>query len=99
MYPFIHSLPSPRLVDAFGDEVCRESVLEILPVFEGVVDLGVGHAAALKPAVKHLCDPPQHALAAPWRDGQTVNAGGEKEKSTIDKTNGVNNYLTGSVLL
>lgn len=73
--PFIHSLPSPRLVNAFGDEVCGESVLKLLPVFERVVDLGVRHAAALKPAVKHLCDPPQDTLTTARGDCQTVNAG------------------------
>lgn len=65
IYLFIHSSPSPRLVDAFGDEVCWESVLKLLPVFEGVVGLGVRHAAALKPAVEHLRDPAQHALTTP----------------------------------
>lgn len=98
--PIIHSLPSSCLVNAFGNEVCWESVLKLLPVFKRVVDLGVRHAAALKPAIKHLRDPPQHALTAPWRDGQIVDAvqrkygqgEGKKEKScTIVKTNGSNN--------
>ncbi len=108
IHPFIHSLPSPRLVDAFCDEVCRETVLKLFPVFKGVVDLGVRHAAALKPAVKHLCDPPQDALTAPWWDCQIVDAGQrkcgqndrEKEKGgTTVETNGSNNNLTNSVLL
>lgn len=72
------SLPSSRLVNAFGDEVRREGVLKLLSVLKRVVDLGVGHAAALKPAVKDLRDPPQHALTAPRRDGQAVNAGQRK---------------------
>ncbi len=65
IYLFIHRLPSPRLVNAFCDEVCWKSVLKLLPVFKRVVDLRVRHAAALEPAVKHLCDPPQHTLTAP----------------------------------
>lgn len=42
------------------------------------MDLGVRHAATLKPAVKDLADPPQHALSTPGWDRQTVNAGQEK---------------------
>ena len=71
-------LPPPRLVNAFGDEVRWESVLELLPVFKGVVGLGVRHAAALKPAVEHLCDPAQLPLTTAGRDGQTIDAGMER---------------------
>lgn len=78
LYPFIHSLPSSCLVNPLSDEVCWESVLELPFVFKGVVGLGVRHAATLKPAVEHLRDPPQHTLATPGGDCQTVNAGWRK---------------------
>lgn len=74
-YWFIHILPSSCLVNAFGDEVCRESVLKLLPVFKGVVHLCIRHAAALEPAVKHLRDSPQRALPRPGWDCETVYAG------------------------
>jgi len=106
--PFINSLPSPRLVNAFGDEVGWERVLKLLLVFKGVVGLGVRHAAALKPAVEHLCDPPQHALPTPRRDCQAVNAGQSKwceeegktkKGGTIVKTNNNNNNKMKSPVL
>lgn len=68
-------LPPPGLVDTLGNEVCWERVLKFLPVFEGVVDLGVRHAATLKPAVEHLGDSTQGTFAAARGDGQMVNAG------------------------
>lgn len=71
-------LPSSGLINAFSNEVGRKSVLKLLPVFKGVMDLRIRHAATLKPAVKDLADPPQHALSAPWWDRQTVDAGQEK---------------------
>lgn len=70
-----HSLPSSGLVNAFCDEVGGERVLELPFVFKRVVDLGVRHAAALKPAVKHFGDPSQHALTTAGGDGQAVDAG------------------------
>lgn len=42
------------------------------------MDLGIRHAATLKPAVEDLADPPQHTLSTPWWDRQTVDAGQEK---------------------
>lgn len=65
VHSFIFSLPSSGLVNAFSNEVCWETVLKLLPVFEGVVNLSVRHAPTLEPAVKHLFDPPQHALTTP----------------------------------
>lgn len=63
-YPLVPPhVPSSGLVDALSDEVCWERVLKLLPVFKGVVALGIRHAAALKPTVKHLRDPSQHAVA------------------------------------
>lgn len=58
-------LPSSGLINAFSDEVSWKSVLELLPVFKGVMDLGIRHAATLEPAVEDLADPPQHALSTP----------------------------------
>lgn len=49
------------------------------------MDLGIRHAATLKPAVEDLADPPQHALSAPWWDGQIVNAGQKKKKKVWEK--------------
>lgn len=72
---FQHNLPSSGLVNALCNEVSGESVLKLPLVFKGVVGLCVRHAAALKPAVKHLGDPSQSALTAPGGDGQAVNAG------------------------
>lgn len=37
-----------------------------------VAHLSVRHASALKPAVKHVVDAPQHALAAAAGDGDVV---------------------------
>jgi hypothetical protein len=43
-----------------------------LPKFESVY-LAVGHAAALKPAVEHVVDAPQQALALAAGDGDVVD--------------------------
>ena len=66
--------PSPGLVDPLCYEVSRESRLKALLVLKGVVTVSVGHATALKPAVEHLRDTPQHALTQSGRDGDRVNA-------------------------
>lgn len=42
------------------------------------MDLGIRHAATLKPAVEDLADPPQNALSTPRWDSQTVDAGQQK---------------------
>lgn len=67
LYLLFHDqiLPSSGLINAFSNEVGRKSVLKVLPVFKGVMDLGIRHASTLKPAVEDLADPPQHALSAP----------------------------------
>lgn len=73
-------LPSSGLINAFSDEVGRKSVLKLLLVFKGEMDLGIRHAATLKPAVEDLADPPQHTLSTPWWDRQIVNARQKKKK-------------------
>ncbi|GIX61021.1 uncharacterized protein BcabD6B2_04560 [Babesia caballi] len=51
--------PATGLVQALGDEVGGEVVFEGLAVLEGVVHLGVGHRAALVPAVEDFGDAAQ----------------------------------------
>lgn len=46
-----------------SNKVGREVVLKEFDVLEGIVQLGVGHAARLEPAIKHLVHSSQHALA------------------------------------
>lgn len=46
------------------------------------MDLGIRHAATLKPAVEDLGDSPQHTLSTPWWDRQIVNA---KKKKSVRK--------------
>lgn len=69
-------LPSSCLVDALSNEVSRESILELPLVLEGVVHLGIGHAATFEPAVEHLGHTVQGALPTAGRDAQLVNTAG-----------------------
>ena len=72
--PTSHPLsPSPGLVNSFCDEVCGKARLKRLLVLKGVVALGVGHAAALEPAVKHLRHSIKVPLAQLRGDGDRVN--------------------------
>ncbi len=58
----------------FCHKVSREaSVLEEALVLEGVVQLPVRHAAALKPAVEDVLHAAQHAPALAAGDGQVVD--------------------------
>ena len=57
----------------FSHEVGREVGLEEGPVLEGVVQLGVGHAAALEPAVEHLVDALQGRAPPLAGNGQVVD--------------------------
>lgn len=57
----------------FGNKVSREVALEELLVLEGVVQLAIGHAATLKPAVKHLLHAAQLPLALLARDSDVIN--------------------------
>lgn len=58
---------------AFSNKVSREVALEEVLVLKGVVQLAVGHAAALKPAVKNLLHSAQHPLALLAGNGDVVN--------------------------
>ena len=58
---------------AFCNKVSGEVALKELLVLKGVVQLAVGHAAALKPAVKHLLHSMQVPLALLAWDGDVVN--------------------------
>ena len=57
----------------FSYKVGGEVALKELLVLEWVVQLAVGHAATLKPAVKHLLHTTQLALALLAGDGDVVN--------------------------
>ena len=48
--------PGTDLADVFDDEVGRVVLFEFGLVFEGVVELGEGHGAGLKPAVEDFID-------------------------------------------
>lgn len=63
-----NTAPSSGLVDALCDEVGGKSVLKLAPVLKRVVHLGIGHAAAFKPAVEDLGDPLQLAFPTAGRD-------------------------------
>ena len=58
---------------AFSNKVSREVALKEVLVLKGVVQLAVGHAAALKPAVKDLLHPPQHPFALLAGNGDVVD--------------------------
>mmetsp|Transcript_63686 Transcript_63686/g.184702 ORF Transcript_63686/g.184702 Transcript_63686/m.184702 type:complete len:476 (-) Transcript_63686:842-2269(-) len=65
--------PSSRLVQALGDEVRGEALLELILVLEGVVLAAVWHGPALEPTVEDLVHALQHALALLRRDGDVVD--------------------------
>ena len=67
-------IPSSSLINSLGNEVSRESVLKVLLAGEGVVALGIRHAARLEPAVKDLWHTTQDPFAPLWWDGQVINA-------------------------
>ena len=59
--------PAAGLVDALGDKVGGEALLELLLVLEGEVSLSIGHRARFEPAVEYLGDATQWWLARPSR--------------------------------
>mmetsp|Transcript_41792 Transcript_41792/g.110426 ORF Transcript_41792/g.110426 Transcript_41792/m.110426 type:complete len:1093 (+) Transcript_41792:362-3640(+) len=65
--------PAAGLVQALGDELRGEALLEVLLVLEGVVLARVGHRAALEPAVEDLVDALEHPLALLRRDLDVVD--------------------------
>lgn len=79
-------IPSSGLINTLSNEICRETVLKLLLILEWVVDLSIGHAATLKPAVKHLCHPLQLSLAHPRWNGQPIN--------TVEQNTPLNSYTS-----
>ena len=67
------NLPGSSAEHTFSHEVSREVGLEEVLVLEGIVQLGVGHAAALKPAVKDLVYALQGRAPLLAGDGQVVD--------------------------
>jgi hypothetical protein len=65
--------PATGLIQAFGDEVRGEALLESVGVLEWVVQLGVRHGTGLEPTVEHLLDALERALASLGRDGHLVH--------------------------
>ena len=58
----------------FSDKVRWEGApLKEALVFKGVVQLSVGHAAALKPAVKHIFHPSELPFPLATWNGEVVN--------------------------
>merc|ERR1719428_625057 len=55
--------PSASLIEAFRNEICGETLLELVLVLVRIVLLCVRHCARFKPAVKDLIDALQHALS------------------------------------
>ena len=66
------SFPAVRR-HTFSHKVGREVGLEEALVLEGVVQLGVGHAAALEPAVENLVNALQGRAPLLAGDGEAVN--------------------------
>ena len=60
-------------VHTFCHKVGRKVALEELLVLKGVVQLAVGHAATLKPAVKHLLHSMQVPLALLAGNSDVIN--------------------------
>jgi len=52
--------PSSCLINSLGNEITRETLLELFLLLKRVVVLCIGHAATLEPAVKHFRDSSQH---------------------------------------
>lgn len=69
----IHSLPATCLVQAFSHKVSREIGFKQLLVLKGVMQLSVGHAAALKPAIKDIIHTPQHTITTAAGDCKMVD--------------------------
>lgn len=56
-------IPSTSLIDALSNEISREVVFKLLPLFKWVVGLCVRHGSRLKPAVEHFTNSLQRRLA------------------------------------
>lgn len=65
--------PSAGLVNAFSNKVSGEGFFKLPPVLKGVVDLGIGHAPTLEPAIKNLRHTVQGTLPQAGRDRQVVD--------------------------
>ena len=62
------------LIPTFGDKVCWEATtLKEALLFKWVVQLAIGHAAALKPAVKDIFHPSQLPFASAAWNGKVIN--------------------------
>ena len=46
--------PPSRLIQPFGNEISRETLLEAINILEGIVQLCVRHGPGLEPTVKHF---------------------------------------------
>lgn len=71
-------IPSSGLIDAFGNEVCRKSVLKFSLALKWVMNLGIGHTSTLEPTVEHLRHAPQQSFPTAGGDGQVVDADKQK---------------------
>lgn len=70
--------PATSLIDALGNKITRETLLELLLVFEWVVILSIWHTATFKPTVKDFGDSSQNCARLDYRRyGQMIN--------TVDK--------------
>ena len=67
--------PAPGLVHRLRDEVGGELALKEFLVLKGVVMLGKGHGAAVKPAVNHLRHPAHLLAAVGTGDGHLIHKG------------------------
>ena len=65
--------PAPGLIKPLGDEFRREALLEEFGIFEGIMQLSVGHGAGLKPAVEHLRYPAIDPGLAVLGEGELVD--------------------------
>ena len=69
----VGEIAEAELIRTLSHKVGGEALLKELGVFKWVVQLSIGHAAALKPAVKDLVHASQLALPLPAGNGHVVD--------------------------
>ncbi len=81
--------PAPGLVDGFANKVCGKLAGKKLLVFKGIVVLGKGHGARVKPAVNDLGDPGHLALALGTSEMHIINIGPVQIQGIIHSFDGL----------
>ena len=65
--------PAARLIEALGDELCRETSVENALILERIVQLRVRHRAGLEPAIQHFFDAAIRPFLAGHVEGQRID--------------------------